>query len=127
MTFASRGTRPGAGRGRRRGFVFCDAAGDPDRAAHLLDVPDAALAEVEVLLDERGLRGGKRALEVAGDELDQLLAADVVGRLSHRNAARAPPARDSARGAGARARRPPKARAPRTLRDARTPRCRAAR
>src|SRR3954452_21268421 len=85
--------------------LLADAPGRRDRAAHLLDVPDAALAEAQVLLEERGLFGGQGALEVGGDELDHLVAADVVGRLSHRSGARAPCAPATAPGAAARERR----------------------
>ena len=52
--------------------------------------------------------GGQRALEVVGDELDDLGAADV---LSHRGAPRAPRGRASARGAAARAGCRPRCRA----------------
>ena len=48
-----------------------------DRLAHLLDVGDAALAEVEVGLEARDVLGRHRALEVVGEDLGQLLAGHV--------------------------------------------------
>ena len=49
-----------------------------DRRLHLLDVGDAPVAHHQVLLDLAEGRLVERTFEVVGDELDELLAGDLV-------------------------------------------------
>ena len=50
-----------------------------DRDADLLDVVRAAAAALEVILEACALLGRQRILEIVGDELDELLAAQRCG------------------------------------------------
>src|SRR5918999_1203229 len=78
--------------------LLADATDRLDRDPQLADVRLAARAVVQVLLEELHPIRRQLALEIVVDELDYLLAGDVVGGLSHRGAFRARPARASAHG-----------------------------
>src|SRR5215211_5396772 len=52
-------------------------AGGSNRLAHLVDVGLAPLAPGEVVLEALAILGRQRALEVIGDQLDQLVAAHL--------------------------------------------------
>ena len=55
-----------------RHVVHAQSAGQLDRASHLLDVHRATVAAGEVRVEALALAGGKIALEVRRDELDEL-------------------------------------------------------
>src|SRR5690349_663697 len=63
-------------RGRKR-LLARDHAGLPDRLANLVDVGIAAGAVGEVALEPLLLVGRQRVVEVVGDDLDHLLAAEL--------------------------------------------------
>src|SRR6476646_84849 len=67
----------------RRHVLLADPADGLDRHADLLDVVGAAVAERDVVLEARDFRGRERAFEVVGDELDHLLPAAVLHRITH--------------------------------------------
>jgi hypothetical protein len=64
-------------RGRKR-LLARDHAGLRNRLAHLVDVGAAAGAVGEVSLEPLPLVGRQRIVEVVGDDLDHLLAAELV-------------------------------------------------
>src|SRR5579864_934251 len=64
-------------RGRKR-LLARDQAGLPDRLAHLVEVGATAGAIGEVSLEPLPLVGRQRIVEVVGDDLDHLLAAELV-------------------------------------------------
>src|SRR5581483_9197868 len=63
---------------RRKRLLARDHAGLPDRLADLVDVGGAAGAVGEVSLEPLPLVGRQRLLEVVGDDLDHLLALELV-------------------------------------------------
>src|SRR6266446_1487026 len=63
-------------RGRKR-LLARDHAGLPNRLAHLVDVGAAAGAVGEVSLEPLPLVERQRIVEVVGDDLDHLLAAEL--------------------------------------------------
>ena len=67
----------GLGPGRDREVAALERVDDE---ADLADILDAPIAPVEVLLDHAVEVGWKCAVEVVGDELDELLAGDFAWR-----------------------------------------------
>src|SRR4051794_8943001 len=67
---------------RHRVFDVPDVADGRDRRTHLVEVDLAAIAEVDVLLEQARDLAREGALEVVGDQLDDLLAREM---LSHRS------------------------------------------
>ena len=65
-----------------------DRAGDADRLAQLLEIARAPAAAVDVLLEAPQVGRRERSLEVVGDELDELLAAECFGVGHHSSGAR---------------------------------------
>src|SRR3954467_11450836 len=66
-----------------RDVRFSRAPDRVDRAAPLLEVPLASVAEVQVLFEQRCLTRRQGPLEIVGGQLDDLLAAQM---LMHRDA-----------------------------------------
>ena len=64
--------------GRLRRARFAERPEHIDRRLHLFQIGDAPVAHHQVLLDMAERSGGERSLEIVGDELDELLARDLV-------------------------------------------------
>src|SRR5688572_9033796 len=60
-----------------------EPAGERDRDPDLLEVTGAAVALRDVRLEARSVRCRQRIVEVCRDELDKLLAAQLIGDLGH--------------------------------------------
>ena len=68
------------GLGLRRDRVGGELAQELEHLAHLAQVHRAALAAGDVRVEARAIGGRQRALEVVGDQLDQLLAGEAADR-----------------------------------------------
>src|SRR5205807_2596250 len=64
----------------RRHDLGAQARGELDRHAHLLQVGGAAVALADVALEAPAHPRRQRALEVVGDELDQLAAGELAAQ-----------------------------------------------
>src|SRR6516165_5802180 len=68
---------------RGRHILDLQRAGEPDHLPKLHEVRRAAVAPRDVPLEARDVAGRQRALEIVGNELDQLAAAQDLGVDAH--------------------------------------------